>query len=211
LLPWIFKFFISAFIVDAFKTKKFWLLFTMFMLLFLSFLAIFFESFYSIAIIIFMLNLASATQDICVDWFAISNLKQEDLGLGNTIQVAGFKIGTLFSGGLLVYFMNYLSSISMAFFLMGTIYFICFILLYLLLLNSQINNSSSSSSSSEEIDTTKSLSFKERIILLHKSPGTYWCCIFVLIYKLGEQSSLNMLPIYLVDRNVSSQTIGKIR
>jgi MFS family permease len=208
LLPWIFKFFISAFIVDAFKTKKFWILFTMFMLSFLSFLAIFFESFYSIAIIIFMLNLASATQDICVDWYAISNLKQEDLGLGNTIQVAGFKIGTLFSGGLLVYFMNYLSSISMAFFLMGSIYFICFILLYLLLFNSKINDSSSSS---EEIDTTKSLSLKQRIILLHKSPGTYWCCIFVLIYKLGEQSSLNMLPIYLVDRNVSSQTIGKTK
>lgn len=157
-----------------------------------------------------MLNLASATQDICVDWYTISNLKQEDLGLGNTIQVAGFKIGTLFSGGLLVYFMNYLSSISMAFFLMGSIYFICYILLYLLLLNSQIN-SSSSSSPSEEIDTTKSLSLKQRIILLHKSPGTYWCCIFVLIYKLGEQSSLNMLPIYLVDRNVSSQTIGKTK
>ncbi len=121
-----------------------------------------------------MLNLASATQDICVDWFAISNLKQEDLGLGNTIQVAGFKIGTLFSGGLLVYFMNYLSSISMAFFLMGTIYFICFILLYLLLLNSQINDSSSSSSSSsEEIDTTKSLSFKERIIC-HGCENTFW-------------------------------------
>ena len=60
-----------------------------------------------------MLNLASATQDICVDWYAISNLKQEDLGLGNTIQVAGFKIGTLFSGGLLVYFiLNWTSNES---------------------------------------------------------------------------------------------------
>lgn len=82
LIPWICKFFISAFVVDAYKTKKFWLLFTMFMLSALSFLAIFFEDFYQLALVIFLLNVASATQDICVDWFAISSLRQEDLGLG---------------------------------------------------------------------------------------------------------------------------------
>ena len=82
LIPWICKFFISAFIVDKYRSKKFWLLFTMFMLSFLSFMGIFFDSFYELAALIFLLNTASATQDICVDWYAISNLRQEDLGLG---------------------------------------------------------------------------------------------------------------------------------
>lgn len=82
LIPWICKFFISAFIVDKYRSKKFWLLFTMFMLSFLSFMGIFFDSFYELAVLIFLLNTASATQDICVDWYAISNLRQEDLGLG---------------------------------------------------------------------------------------------------------------------------------
>lgn len=82
LIPWIGKFFISAFIVDVFKTKKFWLLFTMFMLSLLSFIGSLFDSFYQLAIVIFFLNVASATQDICVDWFAISSLRKEDLGLG---------------------------------------------------------------------------------------------------------------------------------
>jgi hypothetical protein len=45
-------------------------------------MGIFFDSFYELAVLIFLLNTASATQDICVDWYAISNLRQEDLGLG---------------------------------------------------------------------------------------------------------------------------------
>ncbi len=52
------------------------------------------------------------------------------------------------------------------------------------------------------------LSLKQRTKMLIESPGTLWICVFVIIYKLGEQSSLNLTPIYLVDHNVSSSIIG---
>jgi hypothetical protein len=57
-------------------------------------------------------------------------------------------------------------------------------------------------------ETNDNLTLRQRIIMLHESPGTYWTIAFVIIYKLGEQSSLNLLPIFLVDNKVSSSTIG---
>lgn len=61
---------------------------------------------------------------------------------------------------------------------------------------------------SDKKDSDDKLNFKKKLKILHESPGTYWICAFVLIYKLGEQSSLNMTPLYLVDKQVSSKTIG---
>ena len=176
LIPWVCKFFISAFLVDVYKTKKFWLIATMLILSFGSYLGCFLNSFYQLALILFVLNSASATQDICVDWFAMNVLKKEDLGLGNTVQVGAFKLGTLFSGGLLVYLMDY-TTVSSTFAIIGTVYFISLLLLNFSLVNSESNR---------ENDESDNLSLKERILLLHRSPNTYWICIFVMVYKLGN-------------------------
>lgn len=93
LIPWICKFLISAFVIDVYKSKRFWLLTSMLMLSCGSYLGAMFNDFSSLTIVLFCLNWASACQDICVDWFAINALKKEDLGIGNTIQVAAFKLG----------------------------------------------------------------------------------------------------------------------
>ena len=124
LVPWIFKVFIAAFLVDEYKTKRFWLLLSMSVLTLSSFLGAFFSDFTHLTYVIFLLNWASATQDICVDWFSMNTLKKEDLGYANTVQVVGFKVGTLFSGGLLVYLMDYIS-VSKTFLVLSSIYFIC--------------------------------------------------------------------------------------
>jgi hypothetical protein len=88
LLPWICKFFLAAFLIDVYKTKRFWLLLSMIILTIGSFIgAMLHENFAHLAFIIFLLNWASASQDVCVDWFSMNALKEEDLGIGNTIQV----------------------------------------------------------------------------------------------------------------------------
>ena len=53
-------------------------------------------------ILVFAANLFAATMDIAVDGLAVSLLREEELGLGNTAQVVGFKLGMLTGGGLLV-------------------------------------------------------------------------------------------------------------
>lgn len=46
----------------------------------------------------FLMNVLSATQDIAVDGLAIDLLEENELGIGNTAQVVGFKLG-MFTGG----------------------------------------------------------------------------------------------------------------
>lgn len=180
LVPWVFKVFVAAFLVDVYRTKRFWLLSSLLVLALGSFSGtLFSEDFSALAVILFVLNWASATQDICVDWFAMNALEKEDLGIGNTVQVGAFKLGTLFSGGLLVFLMDYIS-IAQTFAILGSIY-----LVSLFVLNMSFFKSESSSHHKELKSESDSLSFVERFRQLHRSPGTYWICAFVLIYKLG--------------------------
>jgi len=92
--------------------------------------------------------------------------------------VIGFKVGTLFSGGLLVYLMDYLS-ISLAFFILSCIYMASLLLLNFSLYNSENINDEINDNGKGVINT------RQKILMLHKSPNTYWICLFVLIYKLG--------------------------
>ena len=52
--------------------------------------------------VLFCANVVSATQDIATDGYAITQLRPEWRGLGNSIQVVGYKLGMVMgSGGLL--------------------------------------------------------------------------------------------------------------
>ena len=56
----------------------------------------------SLLVLVFAANLFAATMDVAVDGLAVSLLKENELGVGNTAQVVGFKLGMLTGGGLLV-------------------------------------------------------------------------------------------------------------
>ncbi|MEW5853671.1 MAG: MFS transporter [Myxococcota bacterium] len=50
-----------------------------------------------------VINVLSATQDIAVDGYAVSLLNERTRGYGNAIQVCGYKLGSVISGGLLLW------------------------------------------------------------------------------------------------------------
>ncbi len=50
----------------------------------------------------FMLNLTAATQDIATDAIAVLQLSESERGIGNGIQVAGYRVGMILSGGALL-------------------------------------------------------------------------------------------------------------
>ncbi len=50
----------------------------------------------------FLLNLFTATQDIATDGMAVSRLSVDERGIGNGIQVAGYRVGMILGGGLLL-------------------------------------------------------------------------------------------------------------
>ncbi len=51
---------------------------------------------------VLLTNLVAATQDIATDGLAVSMLSPQERGLGNGLQVAGYRVGMILGGGLLL-------------------------------------------------------------------------------------------------------------
>ncbi|MFK8002524.1 MAG: MFS transporter [Polyangiales bacterium] len=60
--------------------------------------------------IVFVVNLLSATQDIATDGLAVDLLSYRERGIGNGLQVAGYRIGMVTGGGALLIFYGELGS-----------------------------------------------------------------------------------------------------
>ena len=53
-------------------------------------------------------NLLAATQDIATDGLAVSLLSESERGLGNGVQVAGYRVGMIIGGGVLLILFDHL-------------------------------------------------------------------------------------------------------
>jgi predicted MFS family arabinose efflux permease len=53
--------------------------------------------------VLFVINLVAATQDIATDGYAVSHLRPEWRGLGNSIQVVAYKLGMVLGSGALLW------------------------------------------------------------------------------------------------------------
>jgi len=60
------------------------------------------DGLYPIVVLFLALNVFAATQDIPVDGYAVDVLRGRELGLGNSAQVGGFKLGNIAGGGVLL-------------------------------------------------------------------------------------------------------------
>lgn len=67
------------------------------------------DSLVRLGVVILLMNLVTATQDIAVDGIAVDLLEPAELGPGNAAQVGGYKVGMLLSGGLVVALSAWLS------------------------------------------------------------------------------------------------------
>lgn len=60
------------------------------------------DSMTTLMVAVFMLNLIAATQDIATDGLAVDMLQPKERGLGNALQVAGYRVGMVIGGGALL-------------------------------------------------------------------------------------------------------------
>jgi len=199
-LPWVCKPFYAPFI-ERTKSKLWWLMLSLMILGFTCLLASSTsENMLGVlALVLFLLNLASATQDICVDSLALRILQPEELGAGNTVQVVAYKAGSVFAGGSLLWVKDMTSWTTM-WLVFSSLYFLTISLVYGLgLVKSETVQTKHDSTS------TASQSFghlvKGNIISIFQVSGTVWMVCFVLFYKLCERGE-GTLPIYLVDKGV---------
>ena len=108
-IPWTLKFLWAPFL-DRFWTRRRWLLTLnlatfglMILLASRDFGGWVSQSFPLLMMLLFLMNIAAATQDIATDGLAVSRLAPHLRGLGNSVQVIGYKVGMIFGGGLLLW------------------------------------------------------------------------------------------------------------
>jgi MFS family permease len=107
-LPWALKFAWAPFI-DRYGSRKRWLLvlnsLTMVLMMLVASrdFAAWVDVLPLLLAVLFCMNLVSATQDIATDGYAVTTLKPEWRGLGNSIQVIGYKFGMVTGSSVLLW------------------------------------------------------------------------------------------------------------
>ncbi len=206
-LPWVCKP-IYAPVVETTRTRRFWLTASMAALAATCLLAAHVsspESVSAIAVLMFALNLFSASQDIATDSLAVRILSPSELGAGNTVQVVAYKAGSVFAGGILLLVMDSLGWAAM-FYSFAAIYVVAVILLRSLNLVEKASGTEKEKAKDEKT-VEESKSWLERLRSVLNVKGTAGVIIFVLLYKLCERAE-QTFALYQVDKGVPRTTMA---
>lgn len=152
--------------------------------------------------LVFLMNLFAATQDIAVDGLAVDLLNREELGLGNSAQVVGYKVGMLTGGGLLVWASERIGwqglFLSMA--------ALCLVVFGITLFAREPRPTASTSTGpGPRVHWREVLQRLKAAMLL---PGARWLLLFIGTYKLGEMMTDVLYKPFLVDAGITAGQIG---
>ena len=190
LAPWMCKA-LWAPLVDHYGTKKLWLLYSMVGLVITCVLGAFAtpDLVVQLAVVLFMFNLLTSTQDIAVDGLAIQILATSELANGNIAQVVGYKIGAIFSGGLLIWLSEYLDWGSL-FLSLAMVYFMAYVCVFKVVPGRRpavVETTLTDETEKEgSLIQPKSHWLIEHFKLILDSEETRWTIVYVLLYKLGK-------------------------
>ena len=155
---------------------------------------------------IFLFNLFSATQDIAVDGLAVDILTSKERGVGNSAQVAGYKLGMIIGGGVLIAYSNVLGT-DLVFFLMGAlIWFALLLPLFMKEPHVHTYKPLKRECKDEGIETPVLQDLQE----FFRLRGAIVLIVFITFYKFGESFGGSMFKVFLVDEGFSNRDIGFI-
>lgn len=144
---------------------------------------------------VLLCNLLAATQDIATDGLAVETLRPSERGLGNGVQVAGYRIGMIIGGGALLIVFEWLGWVR-SFAAMALLILLATIPILLFrepVKPAVINN------------TAGNNSLIRRFLA---RPGILAWLGVLAVYKLGDALGTGMLRPFLVDLGLSMSDIG---
>ncbi|WKZ19731.1 MAG: AmpG family muropeptide MFS transporter [Candidatus Jettenia sp. CY-1] len=210
-LPYTVKFlwspFLDRYVPPFFGRRRGWMLISQ-VLLMLAIGAFYLvrpaESPWIIAFLAVLVSFFSASQDVVVDAYRRELLKDEELGLGSSLAVNGYRIGMLISGAFALFLAdriswNYVYVLLAASLLIGIVT-TCF-----------------SSNPEGQIMPPQSLrdAVIEPFIDYFKKKGAFEILAFILLYKIGDIMAANMITPFILkigftktDLAVIAQTFG---
>ncbi len=148
---------------------------------------------------IFLMNLCAATQDIAVDGLAVDILKQEELGPGNAAQVAGYKMGMILGGGILVWLAGR-TGWGGLFLTMAAVAALPLIFI--------LRHREADPGGPDVSARPKPSDFLHALAAALRSPGAIPFLVFLATYKTGEAMIDMMFKPFLVDCGFGAQQIG---
>lgn len=153
----------------------------------------------AIAVLCLLIAFVSASQDIVLDAYRREYLSDDELGIGSSIFVNGYRIGLLASGAVALILAEYLSW-PIAYFIMG----LCMLIgMVATILAPEPEVGVPPPSSLHEAFVGPLLEFCRR-------PGWVSILLFILLYKIGDSMASEMLSPFWVDLEVSKPQIAAI-
>jgi len=144
-----------------------------------------------IFVVVALCNLFAATLDIATDALAVRLLTPAERGLGNGVQVAGYRIGMVISGGLLLIVFEQLGWM-LSFIVMSGLILLLTIPIFLF-----------REPAPEVRPPTTRWSWH-----YFQTPGVITWLAVILFYKLGDAVGAGMVKPFLVDRGMTLAEIG---
>lgn len=219
-LPWVLRF-IWAPYVDRFYIRKWgahrsWILImqglvvvSVFMLMFTDISSLSSLDLTLIFSLIFLINLFCATQDIATDALAVKLLPTHLRGLGNSVQVSGYKIGLLFGGNAILWGLDLIGWQTSLLF-MAIIIVIC--LIPTLLFNEN-RTFPETALHIKSVSARESFSFAwywQQFRSFAKRPGVLFWLMTLGLYKVGDSLGSAMIKPMLVDIGTSLSSIANL-
>ncbi|XP_071988330.1 major facilitator superfamily domain-containing protein 3-like [Engystomops pustulosus] len=160
------------------------------------------DTFTPLAWLLLLMHILSSMQDVALDAVTVAVLDKEQLGLGNSVQVVAYKLGSVLAGGGALAVLHLLGWRGV---------FLLLSLGYLLatlcaLWSTTLREESRCHGNRQSCGPALRLPDVVRGVVT--APGTVWTAVYVLVYKLGEQGSLSMVPLLLLDHGVSPAALG---
>jgi PAT family beta-lactamase induction signal transducer AmpG len=153
---------------------------------------------FMIVFIAFLTNLIAATQDVSTDALAIDLLTPEERGIGNGVQISGYRVGMVIGGGVLLMVFDSLGWAN-TFLVLG-------MALLLMIIPVTVHR--------EKIHSVKpeAKNFKHRYIPMifeaFQQPQMCPWLIVLFTYKAGDALGSAMLRPFLIDRGIKLAEIG---
>jgi MFS family permease len=162
---------------------------------------------------IVLCNFLAATQDIATDGLAVDTLHERDRGIGNAIQVAGYRVGMIVGGGLLLPFFA-LTNWRFTVLAMAAGLLIASVPVLLFREPQSEQGLANRSTTPREQGPYRTAGRAARSMLQSitafgwRRPGILQWVFLLLTYKTGDSLASGMVRPFTVDRGVSLAQIG---
>jgi RhtX/FptX family siderophore transporter len=142
---------------------------------------------------VLLLNLISATQDIATDGLAVDMLLPSERGFANGLQVAGYRVGMIVGGGLLLVLHDRLGT-SGTFLAMAALTAVATVPIVL----------------AREPRRTEPREHRAKSVHFLRRPGAARLLLLIGSYKAGDAFATGMLRPFLADAGLSLADIGRL-